>query len=192
MPNPTGTTYLTANPAYVWTEGDVYEIVQTDQQEGAALDASFNGLGVDNQPHQVLLNKIELVHTKQANDEIAIASLAAFQALLTGLAGTNGYLKIPYQDISRGQQVMLVQWGVYNPPGGVTGDTLYAVPWTVTFPNAVYWAGATMQYSRSGAVSTKDLGVGVYSLAASAGNFYVNLFNVNGVVDGFWWIAIGY
>ncbi len=65
MANPTGTVYLTAAPGYVWTDGDVYQIPQTDQVEGAATGASFGGLGVDNQPHQLLLNKIELIHNHQ-------------------------------------------------------------------------------------------------------------------------------
>jgi len=62
MSNPTGTTYLQANPSYVWTNGDVYQIPQTDTVEGAATGASFSGIGVENQPHIVLLNKIQWLY----------------------------------------------------------------------------------------------------------------------------------
>jgi hypothetical protein len=64
MANPTGSAYLQANSSYTWTDGDIYEIVQTDQQEGAATGASFGGIGVDNQPHQVLLNKVQWLYTR--------------------------------------------------------------------------------------------------------------------------------
>ena len=64
MANPTGTTYLQANAGYTWMEGDIYEIPQTDQLEGAATGASFSGLGVVNQPHQVLLNKAEYLYNR--------------------------------------------------------------------------------------------------------------------------------
>ena len=46
MANPTGG-HLTENLGYVWADGDVYEIAQTDTAEGAASGASFAGLGVD-------------------------------------------------------------------------------------------------------------------------------------------------
>lgn len=62
MANPSGSTYLQANLSYVWANGDVYEIPQTDTTEGAATGASFSGLGVDNQPHQLLLNKIQWLY----------------------------------------------------------------------------------------------------------------------------------
>lgn len=64
MSNPTGTKYLQANSGYVWADGDVYEIPQTDDVEGAASGASFSGLGVENQPHQKLLNKIQWLYTR--------------------------------------------------------------------------------------------------------------------------------
>ena len=94
MSNPTGTVYLQANAGYVWTDGDVYEIVQTDEVEGAATGAAFSGLGVDNQPHQVLLNKINYVHAHQLTDEANIATLQALTGLITSHVGTNGWLKL--------------------------------------------------------------------------------------------------
>lgn len=62
MSNPSGSVYLQANNSYAWAYGDVYEIPQTDTTEGAATGASFSGLGVDNQPHQVLLNKAQWLY----------------------------------------------------------------------------------------------------------------------------------
>jgi hypothetical protein len=205
MANPTGTTYLTANPSYVWTEGDVYKIVQTDQQEGAAIGASFSGLGVDNQPHQVLLNKVDLVHSNQLTDEAHIAALQAFAAGFTGLMGQNGYVTLEINDLSKGPIQYILQWGYYAPPGGVLGDdggraggvfAPYVVAWPITFPNACMWAMASMVYTNT---STWDVGVGVQSNAAgvlgltqSNGSFFCNLFNVNGTEPGFTWLAIGY
>jgi len=201
MANPTGTVYLTAAPGYVWTDGDVYEIVQTDQQEGAANGASFGGLGVDNQPHQILLNKIELIHNNQLNDENNIATLAVFKGIFTGLMGPNGYMKLGVTDVARGLQAYILQWGAYYPGGGVTGDDggkvagvfpPYTVAWPIAFPNACYWAGATMNYTAGGVTVTPDLGVGIVNFNQTQGNFFVNLFNVSGVTAGFTWIAIGF
>lgn len=192
MANPTGSAYLTANTGYTWTDGDVYEIVQTDQQEGAALGASFAGLGVDNQPHQTLLNKIQYVHGKQIADESTIGTLQAFAFDFIGLMGANGYVKIPVFDVSRGLIQYIVQWGTFYPPGGVSGDVSYTVNWNIAFPNACYWALADMQYTASGKVNSRDLGVGLVSLGLASGVFFVNVFNVNGALDGFLWLAIGF
>ena len=101
--NPTGTTYLQANTSYVWTDGDVYEIPQTDEVEGAATGASFSGLGVDNQPHQVLLNKIQYLHSHQVQDEANIAALESLAVLITSDVGANGWLKLGANDTNLGQ-----------------------------------------------------------------------------------------
>ena len=203
MANPTGTVYLTASGGYVWTEGNVYEIVQTDQQEGAAIGASFGGLGVDNQPHQILLNKIELVHTNQLTDEANIATLQAFKALFTGLMGQHGYVKVGVQDVTYGLIDYIFQWGYYN--AGVVGDDggkvsgafpAYVVTWPIAFPNACVWAIADMVYTNT---TTWDIGAGVQSNTAGVlelnqnnGSFFMNLFNQNGPEPGFVWLAIGY
>ena len=92
MANPTGTQNLTENPAYVYTDGDVYQIPQTDTVEGAATGASFSGLGVDNQPHQVLLNKTKVLRVNQLADEVNISTLLAFKALFNGTLGVRGQL----------------------------------------------------------------------------------------------------
>lgn len=134
--NPTGTVYLQANPAYVWTDGDVYEIPQTDTIEGAASGASFGNLGVVNQPHQVLLNKINYLK-KQAVQ--ATSSIAP-----------NGWYKFIDQDSHLRQITAIVQWGQIvqsgpippsqqnffgHPPAGILEGVLtasYAIPFTST------------------------------------------------------------
>ena len=194
MANPTGTTYLAAVPGYTWADGDIYQIPQADQQEGAAVGASFGGLGVDNQAHQILLNKVQLVHTNQLTDEASIVALNNFNALFTGLMGPNGYVRVPVHDASLGLLNYIVQWGAFLPSGGVSGDKTYTVNWNIPFPNACDWASATMRYTAGGAtVNSADLGVGLTSvLGLNSGNFYVNIFNVNHGVDGFSWMAIGF
>ena len=194
MANPTGTTNLTPQPGYIWTDNDVYQIPQTDQQEGAAIGASFGGLGVDNQPHQSLLDKAHLVHNNQLTDEANIAALQAFKGAFSGQIGPNGYVRIGAQDVSRGAIAYLIQWGQVL-QAGVSGDKTYTVNWNIPFPNACYWASATMRYTAGakGAVATPDLGVGLTSvLGLNSGNFFINLFNANGAVDGFSWMAIGF
>ena len=98
MSNPTGSTYLTANPAYVWADGDVYEIQQTDEAEGAASGASFSGIGVENQPHQFLLNKINY--------------LKANLVQATSNVGTSGWYRLTSQDANLGKINIVEQWGM--------------------------------------------------------------------------------
>jgi hypothetical protein len=109
--NPTGG-YLIANNSYAWTSGDVYEIAQTDTVEGAAVSASFSGLGVDNAPHQVLLNKIQYVYNKQVVDEQNIAyALAFLGGFASDVAGSGGWATVQVQDSSRGMVQLVMQWG---------------------------------------------------------------------------------
>lgn len=110
-PNPTGSTYLQANSSYSWMDGDVYEIPQTDQVEGAAVNASFNGLGVDNQPHQALLNKANLLHRNQLTDEANISRLQQIAAQISSGAGANGWLSIGADDQTLGSIQLLMEWG---------------------------------------------------------------------------------
>jgi hypothetical protein len=150
MANPTGSTYLQANTGYVWTDGDIYEIVQSDSNEGGtpgitsgAGAASFSGLGVVNQPHQVLLNKIQYTHTHQLADEVSIASLLTFQALFTSSLGTSGWLKVGLRDVNKGQVDGIIQWGVidYGTAGGGFGGAsglLGPYNFPIAFPNACY------------------------------------------------------
>jgi len=137
MANPTGTIYLAANTLYTWTDGDIYQIPQTDSVEGAATGASFSGLGVENQPHQVLLNKIQLTHTRQVTDETNISVLQTFAALFTSSLGASGWIRFGVQDAAKGQVQAILQWGqiVFNalPSGGTA-----LVTFPIAFPNVCY------------------------------------------------------
>jgi hypothetical protein len=142
MANPTGSTYLQANTGYTWADGDVYEIVQTDQQEGAATGASFSGIGVDNQPHQILLNKIQYTHAKQLVDEINIAALQAFEALFTSSIGYSGWLKVGLQDVTRGQIDGILQWGqVQFPAPGSVASSPTSSPFTPPSQGSLRYGG---------------------------------------------------
>ena len=141
MSNPTGTVYLQANNSYVWTDGDIYEFPQADQQEGAAIGASFSGLGVDNQPHQILLNKIQLTHKNQVVDEANIALLQTFANLFTSSVGTNGYLKLGTQDVSKGQIQLIFQWGTISLlglDGSALKNAVFSFNFPISFPNAIW------------------------------------------------------
>jgi hypothetical protein len=141
MANPTGSQNLLENSSYAWTDGDVYQIAQTDQQEGAATGASFSGLGVDNQPHQVLLNKAKLLRVNQVVDEANITTLLNFKSLFSSPLAANGYLKIGVNDVSRGQVQAIIQWGsvLYNQ---TIANDVYGVivNWPIVFPNAFLFA----------------------------------------------------
>jgi hypothetical protein len=159
MANPTGSTYLAANPFYTWVDGDVYEIPQTDQLEGAATGASFSGLGVVNQPHQLLLNKIQKIHGNQLVDETNISTLQIFQSLFTSAVGVNGYLKLGAQDTSRGQIDIIFQWGTISLLGvsaAALKNGLWSFNFPIAFPNAIWML---LPYFQSNATSG-DLALG--------------------------------
>ena len=155
MANPTANNYLQANALYTWADGDVYEIAQTDQQEGGpATGASFLGIGVDNEPHQVLLNKIQYTHVKQLVDETNIATLQAFTALFQSSMEANGWIKLGAQDVKLGLIQPILMWGqisLLGLPSGITdgtglNNTLFTFNWPLAggFPNAClalypYW-----------------------------------------------------
>jgi len=137
MANPTGG-FLIENSAYVWHDGDVYQIAQGDTAEGAASGASFSGLGVDNQPHQTLLNKVKFVKGRQDNNIANIAALQSFAAGFVSSLKANGYLKIPLTDVSRGPVIAVIQWGYYAlAQQNILADTQFVVTWPIPFPNAI-------------------------------------------------------
>lgn len=148
--NPTGTTYLSGNANYRWQDGDSYLIPQTDTIEGASpptdtglATASFNGLGVANQPHQSLLNKLTNIRIHQLQDEDAIATL--FSQLISITSNVQqGWLRIGTRDVALGTINLLWQWGRIDitpwglqapipGPGGNTGVGAYG---SGTLPNA--------------------------------------------------------
>jgi hypothetical protein len=104
---------------YTWVDNDVYKIDKDDPVEGAATSASFSGLGVDNEPHQQLVNKVRFVRR----------SLLAFAAQFTGTLANLGFLRIPV-----GSASILIQWGrngVMIPAGvGFLTQQNFPVPFT--------------------------------------------------------------
>jgi hypothetical protein len=158
--NPTGTAYLNANQNYVWADGDVYEIPQSDLVEAAAAGASFGGLGVANQPHQFILNKIQRLHNMQLADEALLATLAGL--LFASHVGATGWLKVAAHDVVLGDIQAIVQWGVINLPSppntNIGGDYSELMPFSfpISFPNAVLAASAQiMPDAGSNAMTTE-------------------------------------
>jgi len=165
MPNPTGTTYLQANQNYVWQDGDVYQIPWTDTVEGAAAGASFGGLGVANQPHQLLLNKINLLLGKQLINEGNIAALQGLIQLITStinmklvgqVTAKEGWLKVGSKDVNLGQLQIIWQWGTID----LTPYTGQPVPnplpfnFPIAFPNAIW---EIVPYWQTNQLATKDI-----------------------------------
>jgi hypothetical protein len=187
MANPTGTTYLIANLFYSWTDGDVYEIPQTDTVEGAATGASFGGLGVDNQPHQVLLNKVQYTRMKQLADEENMAALQTWEGLFTSTVGQSGWYKVGVQDSNRGQISIIEQWGIGQIPSG--GSLVFALP--IAFPNAAWAITATVQ-AASGSSGYWVATAGFQGLGNAQVIVWDAIHNVgvNGAV--FYWRAVGY
>jgi hypothetical protein len=208
--NPTGTTYLQANTSYTWTDGDVYEIVQTDQGEGGALGASFSNLGVDNQPHQVLLNKINYLHAKQLADEANIANLQILTQLITSRVGANGWLKLGAQDINLARIQLTIQWGTISllaygrgGSGGQLPATMF-FNFPIAFPAAI-WVLIPYWQTNSTAPLTNFLTIAAvtpmqlqgnqiaYSLTAAQAQAIIasTVFNTPGIT-GIGWVALGY
>jgi hypothetical protein len=181
-PNPTGSTYLSANQNYIWMDGDVYQIAQTDTVEGAGAGASFGGLGVANQPHQQLLNKLQYLYNHLQTDEGNISALEALFGLISSDVEA-GWLKVGASD-SLGLIQIIWQWGVINllpyglasgaptqvgngTPGSGTTPGLLPFSFPISYPHAVwmilpYWQTNTtraMNADRSYEVSMYDLWV---------------------------------
>jgi len=213
MANPTGSTYLQANLGYTWADGDVYQIPQTDQVEGAATGASFSGLGVENQPHQLLLNKIQLIHSKQLTDETNISALQTFAALFTSTVGPSGWLKIGSQDTVRGQIQIILQWGVINLIGSSYSALLTNTPlnfnFPIAFPNAIWrlwpywetnWAANVSQVGNILSLQTlTPLQLqGNKIVLGTPSSFVPGLVRIahtatdGGGITGIGWVAIGY
>ncbi len=78
-----------------FTANEVYEIQATDAVEGAAIGASFGGLGLSNHPHQQLANRTAFIKQRQDTNIGNIAALQSFTALFKGLISANGYAQVP-------------------------------------------------------------------------------------------------
>lgn len=184
-----------------FTANEIYQIQQTDPVEGAAVGASFGGIGVSNQPHQQLANRTAFLKRRQDTN---IGNLAVLQAFVAGFAGslqTNGYVKIPIVDVQRGLVAAILQWGFFPlSQERIRHDTEYVVNWPLTFPNAIlipplasnfYYAtgGANLvvsptAYTRTGATFVLDVpGAAINAAGVPVGPEMTN---------GFSWLAIGF
>jgi len=182
-----------------FTLNEVYEIQQADPVEGAALNASFGGIGISNQPHQQLANRTAYLKQRQDTNIGNIAVLQAFAAGFTGSLQTGGYLHIPINDIQRGQVSALIQWGYFSLAQlKVAADAQYSVTWPVRFPSAILIPPiATNYYYKTGGM---NLVVSVVAYNAAGGTFVLDvpgaLLGSNGaspeITNGFSWIAIGF
>lgn len=118
---------------------EVYQIQQTDSVEGAAVGASFSGIGISNQPHQQLANRTAFLRQRQDTNIANIGVLQGFKALFAGSMGQNGYLKFGFQDVSRGLIQAIVQWGFFSMIGATSGslkNAAWGFSFPIPFPNA--------------------------------------------------------
>jgi hypothetical protein len=200
MANPTGSTNLTENPAYVYTDGDVYQIPQTDTVEGAATGASFSGLGVDNQPHQVLLNKTKVLRNNQLADELNITNLLNFKALFSGTLGANeasSIFKIPFLDSQHGLIQLIIQTGQYIFNQNANDQEVF-VSWPVAFPNAFGNIFATPLRDPGSQTANDGIDWGIFYRAqtgsVNGATFRLDSFQAAHaiVMYGFNWLAYGY
>ncbi|HZO81114.1 MAG TPA: hypothetical protein VFB33_05420 [Candidatus Binataceae bacterium] len=190
---------LIDNPAFAANE--VYEIQQTDPVEGAGSGASFSGIGISNQPHQQLANRTAFLKQRQDTNVASIAALQATLAKLTCSLQTNGYLKIPLTDVSRGPVVAIIQWGYFSlAQQNFTSDTQFVVSWPIPFPNAILLPplATNVYYHTSGG----NLAASVVSWGLSGATFVLDVpGNLSGVAsppwtgeksNGFSWLAVGF
>jgi hypothetical protein len=189
LSNPTGSTYLSANPSYIWADGDVYEIQQTDQAEGAATNASFSGLGVENQPHQFLLNKINYLKQNlvQANS----------------IVGVNGWYRITSLDANLGKINIIEQWGIIpanQVPNIANNQSQVTFSFPLVFPNACFlvmpylaWnnnvTSLTAFQLNAGILVEPPLGLATNTLVLA---WQGTLTQFNNFMYGIGWRALGY
>jgi Putative tail fiber protein gp53-like, C-terminal len=183
---------LTDNPEF--TANEVYEIQATDTVEGAAAGASFDGIGLSNQPHQQLANRTAFLKQRQDSNIANITTLQAFIAGFTGSLQQSGYLQIPIADINRGSAIAIVQWGNYPLEDlKVVGDQQFNVTWPIEFPNACFIALSTDLWVKATGL---NLVANVVSLTKTGGTFVLDipdaLSNGPEQSNGFNWIAIGF
>jgi len=199
-------TTLIDNPEF--SANEVYQIAQTDPVEGAAAGASFGGIGVSNQPHQQLANRTAYIKGRQDTNIANIGLLQAFTTLFSGSMGANGYITIPFADISRGQIELVLQWGFYSFAGLTSAgvqNAVFSVSLPLSFSNAAEWAGACYASNNpagKGALVSAGLALEPMTpLGRSALSFFSD-WNGNGSIaiasgtksglTGFFWAALGF
>jgi hypothetical protein len=188
---------LIDNPEY--TSDEIYEIQQTDAVEGAAVGATFSGIGIANQPHQQLANRTSFLKQRQDTNIANISVLQAFEAGFTGSLQGSGYLKIPLSDIQRGSVAAIIQWGYYSlTQVRIAQDSRFTVSWPIRFPSAILIPPlATNYYFKTGGMNTV---VSVVSYDQNGGTFVLDvpgdMYGLNGataeITNGFSWLAIGF
>jgi hypothetical protein len=181
-----------------FSANEIYQIQQTDPVEGAAIGASFSGVGISNQPHQQLANRTALLKQRQDTNITSIGVLQAFMAAFIGSLQVNGYLQIPIADVQRGPITAIIQWGFYSLPAvAIPLDTEYSVTWPLRFPNNILLPPlATNVYYQTGGRNTA---ASVVTYNATGGTFVLDVPNgtsgsFSGLEksNGFSWIAIGF
>jgi hypothetical protein len=177
-----------------FTANEVYEIQATDPVEGAAIGASFSGLGLSNQPHQQLANRTAFLKQRQDTNIGNINALQSFIALFKGSMAANGYVQVPFTDVNRGPITATVQWGSMFPSGGLRAGG-YTVSWPLQFPNACVWAMASLSNSAADAQEGKQI-MATVGVSVSIGIFMVNFLSGASPSadpnDGFYWVALGF
>lgn len=171
-----------------FTADEIYQMQQTDGCEGAAIGASFGGIGINNEPHQQLANRTAFLKNRQDVNIGNIGVLLAFMAEFVSSLGASGYLKIPVDDVALGQRILIVQWG-FAAVAYAPNDINVAVNWPIAFPAQALFAIATPQGD--------DFTAGLKSsapLSGTQGNFVLGWTGVNDDPHpvGFYWLAIGY
>jgi hypothetical protein len=176
-----------------FTLNEVYAMQQTDPVEGAAVGASFSGIGISNQPHQQLANRTAFLKQRQDTNINNISVLQAFQAAFTSLMGPNGYKMTAALDVNRGAINPMLQWGQYG--SALPPNASYSFNFPNAFANACEvllavshnpgilqgYGQCTIEvvsWTRTGAVINVDL------IGNSSGE--------DAGIPGFVWVALGF
>ncbi len=161
-----------------FSANEIYELQQTDQVEGAAFGASFNGIGISNQPHQQLANRTAFLKARQETNIANIGVLQAFQALFTrGLI--QGLVQFGLIDFGSSQSEGL--FGPYSFPVAFSAPPFLFAPISLT-PEPPNGAGDNVIMVSS-------------SNRPTAKQFWVmnNQVSVGGDGSrGFYWLALGF
>lgn len=192
-----------------FTSNEVYEIQATDAVEGAALGASFDGIGLSNQPHQQLANRTSFLKQRQDTNIANITALQSFVGLFKGLMGASGYLEIPFLDLNRGLITGYVQWGFCSIDGLTQAQVTnkpFTAPFPIAFPTGCQWVfaqWASNSQSGAGALNNAALGLETLSFTKTQATFFAD-WNNSGTINvansasgklgltGFYWFAIGF
>ncbi len=179
-----------------YTANEIYQIQATDPVEGAATGASYGGIGISNEPHQQLANRTAYLYGRQNTNIANIGVLQAFMAGFIGSLQSNGYLKIPILDVSRGSVTAIIQWGYYPlADQKIANDLEFAVNFPIPFPNTILLPPlATNLFASSSGFNTV---ASVVSYNNSGATFVLDvpggtsLGPTNERSNGFSWLAIG-